>query len=47
LTAIGGFARRINEKTPDEDQNKKYLQRIFEHVMIMENKVGEIIDSPA
>lgn len=43
LTAIGGFARRINEKTPDDDQNKKYLQMIVDRVMTMENKISEII----
>jgi PAS domain S-box-containing protein len=46
LMAVGGFARRISEKMSDEDQNKKYLQMIVEHVMIMENKVAEIINSP-
>jgi PAS domain S-box-containing protein len=43
LTAIGGFARRINEKTSDDDEKKKYLQMMFEQVMTMENKVSEII----
>ncbi len=43
LTAIGGFARRINEKTPDDDQNKKYLQMIVDRVITMENKISEII----
>ncbi len=44
LTAIGGFARRINENTPDDDQNKKYLQMIVERVITMENKVSEITE---
>ena len=42
LMAIGGFARRINEKTPDNEPNKKYLEMIVERVMIMEKKVAEI-----
>lgn len=42
LTAIGGFARRINEKTPDDEPNKKYLQMIVERVVAMEKKVAEI-----
>ena len=42
LTAVGGFARRINEKTPVGDPNKKYLQMIVEKVVTMENKVSEI-----
>jgi PAS domain S-box-containing protein len=42
LTAIGGFARRINEKTPAGDPNKKYLQVIVEKVITIESKVSEI-----
>jgi PAS domain S-box-containing protein len=42
LTAIGGFARRINEKTPAGDPNKKYLQVIVENVTTIESKVSEI-----
>jgi PAS domain S-box-containing protein len=42
LTAIGGFARRINEKTPAGDPNKKYLQMIVEEAISMESKVSEI-----
>ena len=29
LTVIGGFSRRIYEKTPNDDPNKKYLARNF------------------
>jgi PAS domain S-box-containing protein len=42
LTVIGGFARRINEKTPAGDPNKKYLQMIVEKVITIESKVSEI-----
>ncbi len=42
LTVIGGFARRINEKTPAGDPNKKYLQVIVEKVITIESKVSEI-----
>ena len=42
LTAVGGFARRINEKTAVGDPNKKYLQMIVEEVVTMESKVSEI-----
>jgi len=42
LTAIGGFARRINERMPADDPNKKYLRMIVENVMAVENKVSEI-----
>ncbi len=42
LTAIGGFARRINERTSADDPNKKYLRMIVEEVIAMESKVSEI-----
>ena len=42
LTVVGGFARRMNEKAPADDPNKKYLQMIVEKVITMENKVSEI-----
>jgi signal transduction histidine kinase len=42
LTAVGGFARRINEQTTADDPNKRYLQMIVDKVIIMENKVSEI-----
>jgi PAS domain S-box-containing protein len=43
LTVVGGFARRIYEKTPHDDENKKYLKLIVENVTILENKISEII----
>jgi PAS domain S-box-containing protein len=42
LTVVGGFARRINEKAPADDPNKKYLQMIVDKVITMESKVSEI-----
>ncbi len=42
LTAVGGFARRVNERLPNDDPNKKYLQMIVEEVITMECKVSEI-----
>ena len=42
LTVVGGFARRICEKTSDDDPNKKYLKVIVGEVMVLENKVSEI-----
>jgi len=42
LTAVGGFARRINEKMPADDPNKKYLEMIVDKVITMESKVAEI-----
>jgi len=44
LTAVGGFARRINEQTTADDPNKRYLQMIVDNVITMENKVSEITE---
>lgn len=44
LTAIGGFARRVHEKAPDDDPNKPYLEMIVERVSTMEKKVSEITE---
>ena len=43
LTVVGGFARRLYEKTPDSDPNKKDLRIIVEEVMVLEEKVWNII----
>lgn len=45
LTIIGGFARRMHEKTPDDHPNKRYLRIIIKEIMILENRVSEIVDS--
>ena len=43
LTVIGGFARRIHEKTSGDDPNRKYLDIIIKEVAVLEGKVSEII----
>jgi PAS domain S-box-containing protein len=43
LTVIGGFARRMYEKTPEDDPNKNYLRIMMKEVMILESRVSEII----
>lgn len=43
LTVVGGFARRMYEKMPDDDKNKKYLKIILEEVTLLEKKVAEVI----
>lgn len=43
LTVVGGFSRRMYERTPDDDPNKKYLKIIVEHVRALEEKISEII----
>ena len=43
LTVIGGFARRLSKKTPENDPNKKYLEIIVKEVENLEKKVAKII----
>jgi len=43
LTVIGGFARRMDAKTPDDDPNKKYLKVILSETKVLESKVSQII----
>ena len=43
LTVLGGFVRRLYEKTPDDDAKKKYLRIMMEEVIVLENRVSEII----
>ncbi len=43
LTVIGGFAKRVYKKLPDNDPNKKYLEIIVKEVEILEKKVAKII----
>ena len=45
LTIIGGFARRMYEKTPEDDPNKRYLRIIVKEIMVLENRVSEIVES--
>ncbi len=43
LTVVGGFSRRMYERTPNDDPNKKYLKIIVEQVKALEDKISEII----
>jgi len=43
LTVIGGFARRMFEKTPEDDPNKNYLRIMMKEVMVLESRVSELI----
>ena len=43
LMIIGGFIRRLNKNAPDDDPNKKYLKIILDEVMVLEDKVSQII----
>ena len=43
ITVVGGFARRVYEKTLDNDPNKKYLKMMVDEVKVLEHKVSEIL----
>lgn len=43
LTVIGGFAKRMHEKTPEDDPRKRYLRIILKEVEMLESRVSEII----
>jgi len=44
LTAIGGFARKVYNKLPDDDPNKKYMEIIIEDVAILESMIKQLIE---
>jgi hypothetical protein len=33
------------EKTPEDDPNKRYLRIIVKEIMVLENRVSEIVES--
>jgi GAF domain-containing protein len=43
LIVIGGFARRLHEKSNKDDPSAKYLEIILEEVKILEEKVSTLI----
>ncbi|MBW1997333.1 MAG: GAF domain-containing protein [Deltaproteobacteria bacterium] len=44
LTVVGGFARRLYEKSGEDDPNRKYIVTIMEEVKVLEEKVSNIIN---
>jgi PAS domain S-box-containing protein len=42
LTVVGGFARRVYERTPEEDPNKRYLRIIMREAEVLEARISEI-----
>jgi sigma-B regulation protein RsbU (phosphoserine phosphatase) len=44
LTVVGGFARRLHEKSTDNDPNAKYIEIILEEVKVLEEKVSNLIN---
>lgn len=43
LTVVGGLARRLHEKSSENDPNREYLKIIFEEVKTLEEKVSNLI----
>jgi two-component system sensor histidine kinase/response regulator len=44
LTAIGGFARKVNGRLEETDPNKKYMQMIIEDVAVLEGMIKQLIE---
>jgi two-component system sensor histidine kinase/response regulator len=44
LTSIGGFARRVYDRLPQGDPNKKYMQMIITDVARLENMIKELLE---
>jgi two-component system sensor histidine kinase/response regulator len=43
LTSIGGFARRVCERLPEGDPNKKYMEMIINDVARLENMINQLL----
>ncbi|MBN1103833.1 MAG: GAF domain-containing protein [Deltaproteobacteria bacterium] len=43
LTVVGGLARRLHEKSSENDLHRRYLEVIFEEVKTLEEKVTNLI----
>jgi YHS domain-containing protein len=43
LTSIGGFTRKMYERLPADDPNKKYMEMVIEDVQRLENMVKQIV----
>lgn len=43
LTSIGGFARRVYDRLPQGDPNKKYMEMIINDVARLENMIKELL----
>jgi signal transduction histidine kinase len=44
LTSIGGFARKVFSKLPEDDPNRKYMQYIIEDVTVLESMIKQLIE---
>jgi hypothetical protein len=41
---VGSFAWRVYEETPEDDPNKNYLRIMMKEMIVLENRVSEIIN---
>ena len=44
LTVVGGLARRLYDKTPDDDPKKKDLKIILGEAIVLEKKISEVLN---
>lgn len=44
LTAIGGFVRRVHERLPDNDPNRKYLELAMDNIKRLEKMVQQLAE---
>jgi signal transduction histidine kinase len=44
LTSVGGFARKVFNKLPEDDPNRKYLQYIIDDVAVLESMIKQLIE---
>lgn len=44
LTSVGGFARKVFNKLPEGDPNKKYMEYIIEDVAVLESMIRQLIE---
>ncbi|MEW6587304.1 MAG: response regulator [Nitrospirota bacterium] len=44
LTAVGGFARKVYNRLPEGDPNRKYMEMIIEDVVVLEGMIKQLIE---
>jgi len=44
LTSVGGFARKVFNRLPEDDPNRKYMQYIIEDVAVLESMIKQLIE---
>ena len=44
LTSIGGFARKVYGRLPEDDPNKKYMEMIIQDVTVLESMIKQLIE---